>query len=137
MKKLIFTCIGTIFFLSSCGTSFTLPFNVVDEAPYILECIQEETPKERKKCTINLIQRYINETIDANQKKEYNLKTRQKFEVTFLITKSGNAKVLYMDSSAPVLNEHIIKVIESLPKFKPGKQKGETIGTTYTIPIVF
>lgn len=37
----------------------------------------------------------------------------------------------------PLLDEEAVRVIESFPKWKPGKQKGKTVRVSYNIPLSF
>ena len=58
--------------------------------------------------------------------------------MSFVVDKTGkvsNVKVLrgvdkYLDAEA-------IRVVSSLPKFKPGKQRGKPVKVQYNVPISF
>lgn len=58
--------------------------------------------------------------------------------VGFVINKTGqivNVKVL--KSAHPLLDAEAIRVIEGMPAWKPGKNKGECVDVSYTFPINF
>ena len=58
--------------------------------------------------------------------------------VQFVVNKDGsisNAKVVR--SVDPDLDKEALRVINSMPKWKPGMQKGEPVSVKYTVPIVF
>ena len=58
--------------------------------------------------------------------------------INFVVTKTGsvtNAKVLR--GVDPSIDKEAIRVVESLPNWIPGKQNGENVDVTYTIPINF
>lgn len=61
-----------------------------------------------------------------------------KVYVTFVVTKDGaiaNAKIARgVDTS---LDKEALRVVNSLPQWKPGKQKGENVNVQYTVPINF
>jgi TonB family protein len=58
--------------------------------------------------------------------------------VTFVVDKTGkvlDAKIAR--SASPSLDKEALRVTESLPAWKPGKQRGENVAVSYTIPIQF
>ena len=58
--------------------------------------------------------------------------------VGFVVEKDGsisNVKVLRGIGGG--CDEEAVRVVQSLPKFKPGKQRGNTVRVAYTLPIVF
>ena len=58
--------------------------------------------------------------------------------VQFVVTKEGDiteAKVVR--GVDPYLDAEALRVINSMPKWKPGKQNGEAVNVKYTIPVTF
>ena len=58
--------------------------------------------------------------------------------VQFVVNKDGsisNAKIVR--SVDPDLDKEALRVINSMPQWKPGMQKGEPVSVKYTVPIVF
>jgi protein TonB len=58
--------------------------------------------------------------------------------VTFVVTKDGkviNPKVIR--STNPSLDKEALRVVGTLPKWTPGKQKGKNVDVSYTMPISF
>jgi TonB family protein len=61
-----------------------------------------------------------------------------KVYVTFVVTKNGsiaNAKIAR--GVDPALDKEALRVVNSLPKWKPGKQRGQDVNVSYTVPINF
>ena len=61
-----------------------------------------------------------------------------KVSVRFVIEKDGsitNAKVVRSDNS--IFNEEALRVVNSMPKWKPGKQRGKEVRVYYTVPLIF
>ena len=61
-----------------------------------------------------------------------------KVYVTFVVNKDGsvsNAKIAR--SVDPLLDAEALRVVSTLPKWKPGKQKGQEVAVQYTVPINF
>lgn len=58
--------------------------------------------------------------------------------ISFLITKSGkvtNADILRSDNE--IFNEEALRVVRSMPDWKPGKVNGENVNVKFVIPIQF
>jgi len=68
--------------------------------------------------------------------KEYNI--TGKVYVSFIVDKSGsvtNVKIVRgVDKN---LDAEAVRVVKSLPKYKPGKQRGKSVRVMFTIPINF
>ena len=68
--------------------------------------------------------------------KEYNI--TGKVYVSFIVDKSGsvtNVKIVRgVDKN---LDSEAVRVVKSLPKYKPGKQRGKSVRVMFTIPINF
>lgn len=61
-----------------------------------------------------------------------------KVYVTFVVSKDGstvNCKIAR--GVDPLLDKEALRVVESLPAWQPGKQKGEAVNVSYTVPINF
>lgn len=56
----------------------------------------------------------------------------------FIIDKDGSVSdVKIMRSVNPLLDEEVIRVLNSMPKWTPGKQDGENVKVTFQIPVNF
>ena len=61
-----------------------------------------------------------------------------KVYVTFVVNKDGsvlNTKIAR--GVDPLLDAEALRVVSSLPKWNPGKQKGQAVAVQYTVPINF
>ena len=68
--------------------------------------------------------------------KEYNI--TGKVYVQFIVNKSGSVtNVKIVRSVDKNLDAEALRVVRSLPKYKPGKQRGKPVSVQYTIPINF
>lgn len=57
---------------------------------------------------------------------------------TFIIDINGNVtEVEVVQSADPLLDKEAIRIVRSLPKWKPAKKHGRPIRVKYTLPIVF
>ena len=58
--------------------------------------------------------------------------------VGFVVEKDGSiSKVQVLRGIGGGCDEEAVRVVQSLPKFKPGKQRGNPVRVSYTLPIVF
>ena len=58
--------------------------------------------------------------------------------VTFIINKNGSVSNTKIARGVdPILDKEALRVVNSMPIWKPGKQKGKDVAVSYTIPINF
>jgi TonB family protein len=58
--------------------------------------------------------------------------------VTFVVDKNGEvANARIARGVDPSLDKEALRVVNSLPKWTPGKQRGEAVNVSYTVPINF
>ncbi len=58
--------------------------------------------------------------------------------VSFVINEKGEVtNVKAYRGNDPNLEREAIRVVQSLPKWKPGKQRGRPVKVSYTVPVVF
>ncbi len=58
--------------------------------------------------------------------------------VTFVVSADGsvkNAKVVR--GVDPVLDQEALRVVNAMPRWAPGKQRGQAVNVAYTVPISF
>jgi protein TonB len=68
--------------------------------------------------------------------KEYNI--TGKVYVSFIVDKSGSVtNVKIVRGVDKTLDAEALRVVKSLPKYKPGKQRGKAVRVMFTIPINF
>lgn len=58
--------------------------------------------------------------------------------ITFVVDKNGSVRSARVARGVhPALDQEAIRVVESLPKWTPGKQRGENVSVSFTVPINF
>ena len=61
-----------------------------------------------------------------------------KVYVTFVVSADGSVKNAKIARGVdPVLDQEALRVVNSLPLWKPGKQRGKDVNVSYTVPISF
>ena len=83
------------------------------------------------------ISSYINIHFNTNLGKELKLEGRQRISVVFKIGTDGNISEVKSRAPHSALEEEAIRVVNSLPRFTPGKNNGKNVVVPYSLPIVF
>ena len=61
-----------------------------------------------------------------------------KVSVKFVIEKDGSiADPVVVRGVDPYLDKEALRVVKSMPKWKPGKQRGKPVRVSYTVPVIF
>jgi protein TonB len=111
---------------------------VVEDEEEVEETVIESTETtERKKCMSEKVQKHVNRKFNTELAADLDLEGVQKIFVVFKIDRTGNITDVRSRAPHPRLAKEAEKVIKSLPKMKPGKQRGKPVGVNYTLPIVF
>ena len=65
-------------------------------------------------------------------------KVEGKVSVKFVVEKDGSiSNPQIIKGGNPLLNDEALRVVNSMPKWKPGKQRGKVVRVGYTVPIIF
>ncbi|MFI1745133.1 M56 family metallopeptidase [Thalassobellus sediminis] len=113
-----------------------VPFSVIEQVPVFPGC-ENMSNAEQKKCMSKSISRFVNINFNTELATKLNLKGRQRINVIFKIDREGNITGVRSRAPHPSLEEEAIRVIKTLPKMIPGKQKGKTVNVPYSLPIIF
>ena len=112
-------------------------FMVIEDAPIYPGCEKEKTNDARKICMQEKIREYIGDEFDAGLASDLGLSGVHRIAVQFRIEKNGDVTVLAVRAPHPRLKAEAERVINSLPEFEPGKQRGRPVGVLYSLPIAF
>lgn len=64
--------------------------------------------------------------------------TEGRVTVQFIVNKDGSiVDVKVLRGIDPYLDKEAVRVISSMPKWKPGKQRGKAVRCKYTVPVMF
>ncbi len=85
----------------------------------------------------NALRKYIANTVEYPEAAVEN-GIQGKVYVSFVVTKNGTvADAKIARGIAPSLDKEALRVVNSLPVWVPGKQKGNSVNVSYTVPIKF
>lgn len=109
-------------------------FMVVEESPEF-PCIKITRKKE--KCGVEGLTHFLQNNIEYPEvAKRYEI--TGKVFVQFVVEKNGKVtNVIVLRGVDPSLDKEAIRVVESFPDWKPGKQRGKSVRVYFTVPISF
>ncbi|WP_235841687.1 M56 family metallopeptidase [Confluentibacter sediminis] len=112
-------------------------FAKVNQVPVFPSCEDLASNEDKKKCTSNKITEFVNKNFNTKVAEDLGLTGRQRITVLFKIDTEGNIKDVQSRAPHPALETEANRVINTLPKMIPGKQKGKKVVVPYALPIVF
>ncbi|NRD24376.1 energy transducer TonB [Winogradskyella litoriviva] len=112
-------------------------FPVVEKVPEFKGTPKNLTNSEKKKYMSQKINEIISSNFNTKLGKQLKLKGKQRILVLFKIDKDGNVANIRARASHIQLEDEAKRVVNLLPKFIPGQQRGINIGVAYSLPIVF
>jgi protein TonB len=114
-----------------------VPFAVIENVPVYPGCEDEPNNEAKKKCMSAMVKEFIQANFNTALAADLGLEGTQKIFVTFKIDKTGKVADIRSRAPHPKLEEEAAKVVKSLPRMIPGKQRGSPVGVLYALPIMF
>lgn len=113
-----------------------VPFIAIEHVPTFPGC-EKGNNEQKRKCMSTKITKLVQKKFNTSLAEELGLSGRQRIYVTFKIDKTG--EIVGVQSRAPHirLQKEAERVINLLPKMKPGQQRGEAVVVSYSLPIIF
>lgn len=110
-----------------------ISFGEVENVPVFPVC---ESAEDKRNCFNQMMQKHIGDNFRYPLEAQEN-GIQGRVNLMFVIGTDGNIKNLKMRGSDKVLENEAQRIINLLPKMKPGKQKGKKVDVPYSIPISF
>ncbi|WP_081997682.1 energy transducer TonB [Wocania ichthyoenteri] len=114
-----------------------VPFAVIENVPVYPGCEDLVTNAEKKACMSEKLSKFVIENFNTKLANNLGLSGRQRINVIFKISKEGYITGIRSRAPHPALETEAVRVISSLPKMKPGVQKGKAVTVPYSLPIIF
>ncbi len=83
------------------------------------------------------VQEFVQRKFNTDLGSQLGLTGVNRVIVQFKIDKNGNITDVRSRAPHPRLEQEAARVINSLPKMQPGRQRGKPVGVMYSLPIVF
>ena len=113
-----------------------VPFAVIENVPEYPGC-ERGTNAEKKKCMSDKIAKFVQRKFNTDLAGDLGLSGIQSIRVIFKIDKNGNVTGVRSRAPHPRLEKEAARVINMLPKMKPGRQRGKAVTVPYSLPITF
>jgi len=117
----------------------TGPYNYVEvEVPPLFN----DTPNnlsafEKREYFQQKLASFVNSNFNIEPAADLTIFGKQRIFIQLKIDKTGNAKSVQSRAPHPLLEKEAERVINSLPKFIPAKNKGQEVDIVYNLPIIF
>ena len=113
-----------------------VPFAVIENVPEYPGC-ERGSNAEKRKCMLDKIAKFAQRKFNTDLAGDLGLSGRQRISVIFKIDKNGNVVGVRSRAPHPRLEKEAARVINMLPKMKPGRQRGKPVIVPYSLPITF
>jgi len=113
-----------------------VPFSVIENVPEYPGC-EKGTNAQKRKCMSDKITKFVQKKFNTDLAGELGLTGKQRINVIFKIDKKGNVTGVRSRAPHPRLEKEAARVVNLLPKMKPGRQRGKAVIVPYTLPITF
>ena len=113
-----------------------VPFSVIENVPEYPGC-EKGTNSEKRKCMSKAIEKFIQKKFNSDLANDLGLTGKQRISVIFKIDKDGNVTGVRSRAPHPRLEKEAERVVNLLPKMKPGRQRGRAVVVPYSLPITF
>jgi len=113
-----------------------VPFAVIENVPIFPGCEKGNNEKKRK-CMSEKIAKFVQRKFNTELAGDLGLTGRQRISVIFKIDKIGVVTGVRARAPHPRLEKEAQRVINLLPKMKPGRQRGKAVIVPYSLPIIF
>ncbi|MCF7559935.1 M56 family metallopeptidase [Sabulilitoribacter multivorans] len=113
-----------------------IPFAVIDQVPIFPGC-EDLSEQEQRDCMSRNVNIHVSRNFNTKLANDLKLTGRQRINVIFKINNEGEVVGVSSRAPHPELEAEAIRVIKTLPKFKPGEHQGKKVNVSYSLPIIF
>ena len=114
-----------------------VPFAIIEDIPIFPGC-ERGSKAEKKACFSKKISKHINRKFNANLASDLGLSPgKKRIFVMFKIDKTGGITEIRARAPHPRLQKEAERVVRTLPRMTPGKQRGRPVAVRYSLPIAF
>ena len=116
-----------------------IPVAIVETLPAWQSCASDQSvaPEEVRTCTEQAIANFVVSNL-TYPKKARRKGIEGRVIVKFIVEKDGTVgEVTVMNGVHPMLDDEAQRVVESMPNFQPGMQRGKPVRVSYNLPFNF
>jgi len=135
--RALFSFVMILSFLSLNAQEDGAIFTIVEEMPTWKGCARAESEQKKQNCTMQKIQDYLVKNLSYPQKAK-NEDITGSIYIKFIINKKGKVvDVEPLKNSNSLLDAEAVRVVENMPNWNPGKQRGMEVKVMFYLPIKF
>ncbi|MDP3314402.1 energy transducer TonB [Lutibacter sp.] len=113
-----------------------VPFAIIEDVPVYPGC--KGNKDQLRECLQESITKHVSRKFNSELASDLGLAPGVKrIIVMFKIDKNGDITDIQARAPHKRLEDEAIRVVSSLPKMTPGKQRGRAVGVKYSLPIAF
>ena len=114
-----------------------VPFAIIEDIPVFPGC-EKGSKAQKKACFSKKISKHVNRKFDSGLASDLGLSSgKKRIFVMFKIDKTGSITEIQARAPHPRLQKEAERVVRTLPKMIPGKQRGRPVSVRYSLPIAF
>jgi len=113
-----------------------VPFAIIENVPVFPGCDKGNNETKRQ-CMSEKIAKFVQRKFNTELAGDLGLSGRQRISVIFKIDRTGSVMGVRARAPHPRLEKEAQRVINLLPKMKPGRQRGKAVIVPYSLPIIF
>jgi len=113
-----------------------VPYILIEDVPVFPGC-EKVSKSDRRSCMSDKITKHVQKKFNSGLADDLGLTGKQRISILFKIDKKGDIVGIQSRAPHPRLKKEAERVINLLPKMKPGKQGGKPVIVKYSLPIVF
>jgi len=113
-----------------------VPFAIIENVPVFPGCDKGNNDQKRQ-CMSDKIAKFVQKKFNTELAGDLGLTGRQRISVIFKIDRTGNVTGVRARAPHPRLEKEAQRVINLLPKMRPGRQRGQAVIVPYSLPIIF
>ena len=114
-----------------------VPFAVIEDIPVYPGC-EKGSKDEKRDCFSREVSKHINKKFNTSLAADLGLSPgKKRIFVMFKIDKTGEITEIQARAPHPRLEAEAERVVKTLPKMTPGKQRGKPVAVRYSLPIAF
>jgi len=113
-----------------------VPFSIIEDVPVYPGCTGNKA--QLKKCLSEKVKKLVARKFNVDLAQDLGLSPgKKRIFVMFKIDKTGNITGVQARAPHKRLEAEAKRVVNLIPKMKPGRQRGRAVGVKYSLPITF
>ena len=114
-----------------------VPFSIVENLPIFNGCDENLTKENQKKCLINKLQEHVKSNLNTSLTNNLAMTSSTRLFAEFTIDRRGKVVNIIVKGNYIILANEVVRVLQMLPDFIAGSQRGRPVNVPYILPVTF